>query len=684
MKINIPFKKIVKAITPDPIEDRFNAVSQSIKQKSLAPLKADFKKQGARLKEEFVPQRTDSPQQMVNKSLNTVLSFSGEGGKEVGNKPGFLKRLFKRSESSTPQSEPQIPKSQPVANPHPEPLKPPHPEVLQNDNTFSYTYSEPHHASGGKAQNIQDSVAKLTQALKDAKPLRKVQEELYSVERGKRIGKMQEVREQVGGEAGFHEELKTLKGQLPKVDFESLRGKIVQEDIDNLFNAVAQSKNIGEYEKISARTGLSKMFAENGAQVPTNSELKLLNQVFPPEVTQQLLEKRSAFQKVQGGVAEALNIPRSVMASFDLSAPFRQGLFLLGKPKEFFTAFGSMFKQFGSENAFRAVQDEIASRPTYSLMRDSKLALTDTGPVLSGREEQFMSNWAEKIPGVGKVVHASGRAYTGFLNKLRADVFDSLIKKADQSGIPITEELTTSLAKFINSASGRGSLGALERSADVLNGIFFSPRLMASRVNLLNPMFYTKLDPFVRREALKTMLTTGSMLLTTIGLAKAGGANVVVDPRNSDFLKIKIGDTRLDTLGGLQQYLRLAAQLASGKVISSTTGKTLTLGEGYKPLTRKDILIRFFQGKENPVASFITDWLDGQDAVGNKFKLSTEVRDRFIPMIIQDLNETIHDQGLVKGTALSVPSVFGVGVQTYKQAPSKETKPAKSSNRFNY
>jgi hypothetical protein len=149
-------------------------------------------------------------------------------------------------------------------------------------------------------------------------------------------------------------------------------------------------------------------------------------------------------------------------------------------------------------------------------------------------------------------------------------------------------------------------------------------------------------------------------------------------------LKIKIGDTRLDTLGGLQQYLRLAAQLASGKIISSTSGNVVTLGEGYKPLTRLDILERFFMGKENPIASFVTSWLQGQDVVGNKFEPGPEIVKRFIPMIIQDLNDTLKDQGAAKGTLVSIPSFFGIGTQTYPSTKVKvPSSLRKSSNRFN-
>jgi hypothetical protein len=531
----------------------------------------------------------------------------------------------------------------------------------------------------------QDAVEQLIKALDEAQPIRNAQEKAYTQARAERIAKVQEVRKTTSGEQGFYQELGQLKGELPKVEFESLRGKVTQDNIDSLFNMVRDHPDLDNFEKIGARNGLVKMFAAPGGVVPTESELKLLSRVFPQPVIDSLLTKKPLLSKIGNGIIEALNVPRSIMSSFDMSAPFRQGIFLVGK-KEFWKSFNSMFKQFGSEKAFKALQEDIAARPTFPLMKESKLALMDMDQFLTTREEKFMSSWAEKIPVAGRMVRASGRAYTGFLNKVRADVFDDLLKKAELAGNPLSEKGINDLSKFINSATGRGSIKELDKASTILNTLLFSPRLMMSRLNLLNPQYYATLDPFVRKEAIKSLLTFGSIALTVTGLASAGGAKVVTDPRNADFMKIKVGDTRFDVLGGFQQYIRLASQLISGKIISSTSGKTLTLGEGYKPITRLGILARFFQSKENPVASFITEFLQGQDLLGNKFDLSEAVISRFIPLILQDMFETMQADGLGKALGVALPAFFGIGAQTYsdKKNPASKSKKTSGPNPLNF
>ena len=356
----------------------------------------------------------------------------------------------------------------------------------------------------------------------------------------------------------------------------------------------------------------------------------------------------------------AVNFPRAIMSSMDLSAPLRQGVFLIVR-KEFWKGIPSMFKQFGDKEAFAAVKAEIESRPTYKLMERAGLDISGIGRELSKREENFMSNWAEKVP----LVERSEKAYTGFLNKLRADVFDDLVRQYSEAGIDLkrNDKALHDVAWFVNNATGRGNLGKWTQAASRLNTVFFSPRLIASRVQLLNPAYYAKLDPIVRRNALKSLASFGGIATSVALLAKMMGAEVEADPRSSDFAKIKVDNTRYDILGGFGQYLTLGARLATNQK-KDIKGEVVELGRKYGSDTRLDVLLKFGINKESPVASFVTDYLRGKNAIGEPFEARKAAVERMIPLFLQDATDLIKDQG-AKGVPMSLPGLFGIGMNTY-------------------
>lgn len=398
---------------------------------------------------------------------------------------------------------------------------------------------------------------------------------------------------------------------------------------------------------------------------------------------------------------EAYNTARAATTTFDISAPARQGLPLIGT-KAWWTSWDDMLKSFGSEKAFQLVQQGIADNPLFkerlsptgkkipSFASEAGLKLTDLTN-LSSREEAIASNWLEKIPGYGKGVRASNRAYTAFLNKLRADHFESLINDSKAMGIDPMKDLTTAreIAEFVNNATGRGSLRAsipstvnyfgkdykvpsavagkgidLERHAELLSNIFFSPRNMASRMQMMNPVNYTMASPFIRKQYLKSMASTVSAWMTVAGLAKLAGADVSLDPTNADFGKIKIGDARLDPAGGFQQYLVLFTRLAQGKYTSSTTGQEHEFGQGFKPETRASTAMNFGVNKLHPMLKFGYDMMNASKY--RPFSVGDRVAKMFVPMLASDINELIQEDPKL-AVMLGPAAAIGMGTQYYNE-----------------
>lgn len=531
--------------------------------------------------------------------------------------------------------------------------------------------------------SIADSelVSKLTNALKEAEPIRGTQEELYSKARSQSLAKMMSARERMAGEKGFFQELGALKGQLPKVQYESIRTQFDQPSVDRLFNMVKETKYLDDWEKINAQVGLAKILGEKGGGVPTKGETEKLYQVFGKEFTETLLSKRSMFSRLGDLTMQAYNLPRSFMAGIgDLSGTLMQNaLFAYRHPITTAGNFVQQLKFFASEKAYKMSGEEIASRPTYDLMKKAKLSLTETGPLISQREEQFMSSLAEKIPGLGRVVRATGRAYTGFLNRMRADVFDQLVNTQKSLGGKIDDPVfLKSAGEFINTSTGRGSLGQLERIAPVLGQGFFSARKLVATIQTLNPLYYINAHPVVRREALLTMLSFLGGATAITQLSKLAGAEVGDDPTSTDFGKIKFGNTRFNLYGPYQQIAVLMARLWKGYATSSTTGKKMMLGNESNPYspTRLDLLTRYFESKEHPTLSLIFSALRGTNNIGQPFNAPTETLNRFIPMVLADGYDLYKEHGS-QGLLGLIPGILGIPVQTYgSQIPTIKTTPA--------
>jgi len=549
-----------------------------------------------------------------------------------------------------------------------------------------------------KSPNLSRKTAKLIKELPEAtydpstmKPLyRKADEQVFdNVVEAEYIARTETT---ARGQATLHKLVQHLDGLATKADklgntkeATGLREKIADVVSDNLIarteagqfiqagrgiNMFTPEGIIGFVNKLVKRVGGKDVKFTNEMYADLIKKVEFIQGIADPKAKAfaqfELLE--DIYSKIptsmRDKIYETINIPRALMATADVSAGFRQGIFIAARrPKQFAKEFIRQFKYLTSEKAYKNLKADIVTDVDYPIMKKNGLALADLQHGLSAKEEAFMSTWAEKIPGIGKITRASQRAYTGLLNKLRFDYYKDFLKKADELGIT-DEKYFKDAAEFVGAATGRGGLGNFERSAVALNAVLFSPRLMISRLKLLNPIYYAKLHPEVRKEALKSLFSFAGATMGVLTLAKMAGAEVGADPRSADFGKIKIRDTRIDIMGGFQQYIRMAAQITSGKYVSSTTGKEITLGEGYGSATRWDIFLRQLESKESPVASFATAILKGKDYTGKDVKVGKEIGQRFVPMVIQDIYDIAkEDPSLLP---LGMLGMTGMGLQTYR------------------
>ena len=357
------------------------------------------------------------------------------------------------------------------------------------------------------------------------------------------------------------------------------------------------------------------------------------------------------------------NLARTLMSSYDISATLRQGgILVAADPRRVARPFADQWNSLRSEDGFRKSQRDLERSKNWVLAKRSNLEMTKLDGELTDKEDDFRSTFAEKIPGV----RASGRAYVAFLNSLRMNTFDTMIELVGRHGV-VTDKQAKSLAHFINISTGRG--GGKYAKSELASLLLWSPNLQSARIQYLfhgMTLGLTMSTKGTRKIIAKEYAKFAAMTYMIIGLASLFGADVEDDPRSSDFLKIKIGNTRFDMTTGLASYLRTLAQITVGK------RKSLSTGELAKQ-DRLRITSRFLRGKLSPMPAILGNILAGKDVVGTPTTHWT-VLQNLIPLTFMDMIDATKLEGLPMGSLALMSAIVGIGSSTFDPTDKKIAK----------
>lgn len=480
--------------------------------------------------------------------------------------------------------------------------------------------------------------------------------------------------------------------------FQAGRAKALRKKISGLQERIAA----GDFAKPSARVPRALSAGNARAQFElTQAKEEFLRHQFEAD-----LAKRSPLRKVFGGVGQGFNLARSIMTSLDLSGVLRQGGFItFGHPVRAAKALVPSLKAFASAKAEHAAKSEILNRPNAPLYKKYGLELTGIGGgPLSQIEEAYASRWLERIPGWagGGLVRGSGRSYTTFLNKLRADSFDAMTAALAKGEKPTPEE-GKAIANYINVATGRGKIGASENAGEVLNTVFFAPRLVASRFQLLagQPLYggTMRTRNLIAQDYARFMTGVGVAIALAAFMKDPEDETTLLelDPRSSDFGKLRFGKTFLDPLAGLAQVTTVASRLATGETKTEKGAKplrtdyTLTdlrraLGEEVEPhkLSKSgelpfgsgnaaDVITRFLRTKLAPVPGAIVNTLSGSNVIGEPVTPLQTAKELVTPMSFNNVLDIMEEQGVPRGSAITLLGLLGMGVQ-YREERKKPVK----------
>jgi hypothetical protein len=364
-------------------------------------------------------------------------------------------------------------------------------------------------------------------------------------------------------------------------------------------------------------------------------------------------------------IYSALGVPRSIISSGDISS-LRQGAVLAsGHPVRAASAFKAQLKAFASEKAARRAMDAIKNDSLYEVWRKAGLFLPDLEDArltTAMREETMPSRFTKHIP----LVRRSERAFNTFLNKLRFDVAKDLYQAHPDMD---TEELKK-VAQALNVMTGRGSLpGALEKHGADAAQILFAPRLLASRIQTPGLLFSR--SRVVRREAARNLVAFTGANIGFLGLAKLSGADVELDPRSTDFLRARFGNTRVDLGAGYQSLVRYTAQALLGQ------RKDLETKE-IKDASRVDIAKRFGRTRLAPQLGIPLDLATGKNVAGEDVGLEDAALSGVEYLAVRDIRGAIRDDrerrgSGMRGALLGSLALLGAGVSTFDSTRKAKT-----------
>ena len=488
--------------------------------------------------------------------------------------------------------------------------------------------------------------------------------------------------------------VKQVAGLKPKVQRDLIArinrlGKVLTPGEREMFFKDLAAQKLGTEVSVEQAEVISKLASEfNAAKADPNSGLKYgasevalnnyVNDIRLANESMSIKETLGAIKKdpvdgIKTVVSELAGAAKGIKASMDNSAIFRQGWkVLFTNPQiwaknaaQTFTDIAKQLKVKASDTrVLDGIKAEIYSRANArsGVYKQMKL---DIGNL----EEAFPSSLPEKIPLFNRLYQASQTAYTGFLYRTRADIADKLIKQATEQGVNLADKAQAeSIGKLINSLTGRGSLGALEKIGKEINTVFFSPKMLKANIDFLTAhQFQRNVSPFVRKQAATNLLKVVMGTATIMGIAETlHPGSIETDPRSSDFGKIRIGDTRFSIGGGMESIVTLATRLLRQSSKSSTTGKVTELGTGaFGSKNGMDVIEDFLQNKLSPASAVMKDLFNQRDFDGNPITLGGELNNLLTPLPIQNAIDTSKEPDSAGLLWTMIADGLGISTNTY-------------------
>lgn len=481
----------------------------------------------------------------------------------------------------------------------------------------------------------------------------------------------------------------------------------VQERIDNRDFAPVAHKN--RYEEDAETKAL-------------RTEAERIKNEFKKEKYRHELENRSDVEKWGDLAYEVVfNSTRAASAGADLSAIGVQGaIFSFSRPRDAWRIFKSGAREMMTDVQYERYFTELQADPYYEVARKAGLNLQLPSFYQSVQEEQYKGDFASEVvdrviinPAAWVVAKARGtdtevareiardktnpfrlaeRNYSLVLSQIRMNLFrEFLANQVNKRGIDvkIDADVIKQVANEVNTVTMSSSvpLGQSRTGSKVLSAIFFSARKMVSTWKILGGGAHLLIGPNRNPQLFKDAYGSvvgrglGVMLLTTVlptaigGMLKYMGDDEEEDdpyfynpnlfnPKHSDFMKIRLGDTRISLFQGIDGNAVFLTRFITGEYMT-TTSKAVRQLNGQGPnKSRGGLLWDYVRNKFAPTTSMGVGYFLGSD------RESQETVDRFsesfVPMWASGIREQYDKtQNFYETSAFAVMGITGLSYNNY-------------------
>lgn len=379
----------------------------------------------------------------------------------------------------------------------------------------------------------------------------------------------------------------------------------------------------------------------------------------------------------------------AVVASIDNSFLGRQGLkVLLTHPtvwakvagKSFTDIYQALKAKHGDAVAKDILHADLVSQPHYMNGTYQKAGL------LAKFEEQYPTSHPARIPYIGRAFKASEVAFTNSALRMRMRTFDLLHDIAKNNGLEMTDVLVKDIGKVVNGLTSRANIGLRGQTTSLF---LWAPRMMWANIQVLtgHGLGGGLKTAFAKRQAFLNLVKITASIGTVAAVLNAlDPGSVETDPRSSDFLKYRKGDTRIDLTGGMGSYITLTARVLAGlagipAVKNSQTKIIKELNTGsIKDKTINEIGMDFLFNKTTPLVRTAGYIGSGRNFEGKRPTLKSTASDLFLPIPIKNFYQNFagdYPEGDATAIIGSALDFVGINANTYQPISYWENKQTK-------